>query len=113
MRPSLGRLYVRHIKDCYGRTVTFREGRYKLCLVESENYLMRFDRYVEPSPVRAQMVASPADYDWSRFHRNANLREDSLVYGTPYQRLGSRASAAGFVMNSPRARLVLQSTRSR
>lgn len=38
------------------------------------------------------MVAAPADYAWSSFHRNANLVEDSLVRPHPiYMALGEDA----------------------
>ena len=68
------------------------EGRYKACLVQSNDYLMRCYRYIELNPVRARMVAAPADYAWSSFHRNANLAEDSLVRPHPiYMALGEDA----------------------
>jgi putative transposase len=86
---SLGRRYVRYVNDLHRRTGTLWEGRYKSCLVASDNYLMRCYRYIELNPVRAHMVASPDDYEWSSFHRNANLREDSLVRPHPtYLALG-------------------------
>jgi putative transposase len=89
---SLGRRYVRYINDRHRRTGTLWEGRYKSCLVASDNYLMRCYRYIELNPVRAQMVASPNDYEWSSFHRNATLREDSLVHSHPtYLSLGINA----------------------
>ena len=89
---SLGRRYVRYVNDRYRRTGTLWEGRYKACLVQSNEYLMRCYRYIELNPVRARMVAAPADYAWSSFHRNANLVEDSLVRPHPvYMALGGDA----------------------
>jgi len=34
-------------------------------LVEDEAYLLQLYRYIELNPVRAGMVAQPADYYWS------------------------------------------------
>jgi putative transposase len=40
MMQDLGRRYVRHVNDRYGRTGSLWEGRFKACLVESERYLL-------------------------------------------------------------------------
>jgi len=40
MMQSLGRLYVRYFNYSYKRTGTLWEGRYKSCLVQSEEYLL-------------------------------------------------------------------------
>jgi putative transposase len=62
LMQSLGRRYVRYVNDQYRRTGTLWEGRYKSCLVQDETYLLRCYRYIELNPVRAGMVADPADY---------------------------------------------------
>ncbi len=76
---SLGRRYVRYVNDRYRRTGTLWEGRYKACLVDSEAYLLRCYRYIELNPLRARMVANPADYRWSSFACNALAIADSLI----------------------------------
>jgi putative transposase len=38
------------------------EGRYKACPVDTETYFLQCLRYIELNPVRARMVADPADY---------------------------------------------------
>jgi putative transposase len=58
----LGRYYVQYFNYCYQRTGTLWEGRYKATLIDSELYLLTCMRYIELNPVRAGMVASPADY---------------------------------------------------
>jgi putative transposase len=68
---ALGRRYVRYVNDRYHRTGTLWEGRYKACLVDTESYLLRCYRYIELNPLRARMVAAPADYPWSSFASNA------------------------------------------
>ena len=75
----LGRRYVRYVNDRYHRTGTLWEGRYKSCLVDSEDYLLRCYRYIELNPVRARMVAEPVDYAFSSHAHNARGRFDRLV----------------------------------
>jgi putative transposase len=56
MMQSLGRYYVRYINQTYHRTGTLWEGRYKSSLVDSDNYFLIVARYIEFTPVRAEMV---------------------------------------------------------
>jgi len=86
---ALGRRYVRYINDRYDRTGTLWEGRYKACLVDDAAYLLSCYRYVELNPMRAAMVANPADYVGSSFRANAFGIHDPLVRPHPcYQTLG-------------------------
>ena len=71
LMQSLGRYYVGYINHKYKRTGTLWQGRYKSTLVGSDQYLLTVSRYIELNPVRARMVAHPAEYPWSSFHRNA------------------------------------------
>jgi putative transposase len=80
---ALGRRYVRYVNDRYHRTGTLWEGRYKACLVDSESYLLRCYRYIELNPVRAHMVASPADYPWSSYASNAQAMASPLIRPHP------------------------------
>jgi len=75
----LGRYYVQYFNYCYQRTGTLWEGRYKATLIDSELYLLTCMRYIELNPVRAGMIASPADYRWSSYHYNALGQPDELV----------------------------------
>src|SRR6187402_2214312 len=61
----LGRHYVRYFNHRYGRTGTLFEGRFRSSLVQSQNYLLACQRYIELNPVRARMVSNPAHYVWS------------------------------------------------
>ena len=68
---TLSSYYVRYINQTYDRTGTLWEGRYKSCLVDSEDYFLLVSRYIELNPVRARMVKHPSEYPWSSFHANA------------------------------------------
>ena len=68
------------------------EGRYKAHLVADDDHLLRCYRYIELNPVRAAMVAHPADYPWSSYGHNALDRPDPLIHLHPcYTRLGNTA----------------------
>ncbi|RXR06569.1 transposase [Pseudoxanthomonas composti] len=83
LMQSMGRRYVRYINDRYARTGTLWEGRYKSCPVQDETYLLRCYRYIELNPVRAGMVADPADYRWSSHAGNALGMADALIQPHP------------------------------
>jgi len=67
----VGRYYVRHFNHRYQRTGTLYEGRFKSSIVQSRNYLLACQRYIELNPVRAGMVGDPADYSWSSYRAHA------------------------------------------
>lgn len=79
---GLGRRFVRYFNDRWCRTGTLWEGRYKSCAVDSDAHLLACYRYVEFNPVRAAMVAHPAQYRWSSYAANAMGLADPLV--TPH-----------------------------
>jgi putative transposase len=92
MMQSLGRMYVSYFNYTYKRTGTLWEGRYKACLVQSEQYLMEVYRYIELNPVRASMVTDPADYSWSSYQCNALGKKSSMLTEHPlYLGLGQNA----------------------
>ena len=65
LMQRLGRSYVRLFNARHGRSGTLWEGRYKACLVDSEDYVLRCHRYIELNPVRARLIDNPASYRWS------------------------------------------------
>ena len=93
MMQDLGRKYVRYINRTYRRTGTLWEGRYKASLVDSEAYLLTCMRYIEMNPLRAGMVDSPGDYNWSSYLGNAQGKNDKIIETHPvYQSLGTTES---------------------
>lgn len=82
MMQTIGRRYVGRFNFLYKRTGTLWEGRYKAALVDTELYLFACLRYIELNPVRACMVATPADYRWSSHHANAFGDVDPII--TPH-----------------------------
>ena len=82
MMKHLGQRYVQYVNRTYRRTGTLWEGRFRSCLAQSEGYVLACYRYIELNPVRAGMVAHPADYPWSSFRANGQGGRDALL--TPH-----------------------------
>jgi len=76
---SVGIRYVRYFNTTYERTGGLWDGRYKACLVNTDRYLRNCYRYIELNPVRANIVANPADWPWSSHHLHAFGKPDRLI----------------------------------
>ena len=89
LMKALGQRYVQSINRSYRRSGTLWEGRFRSCLTQDETYLLACQRYIELNPVRAGMVAHPAEYRWSSYRANAQGETNALVqpHGL-YQSLG-------------------------
>ena len=83
MMQRLGQRYVRAVNRTYRRTGTLWEGRYKAGLVDTGRYLLSCMRYIELNPVRANMVAHPADYAWSSYRHNGQGSPDKGIKPHP------------------------------
>jgi putative transposase len=92
LMKALNQRYTQYFNWRYGRTGSVWEGRYKSCLVQGERYLLICQRYIELNPVRAGMVALPAQYRWSSYRANAQGMNDELLSPhSVYLRLGHDA----------------------
>ena len=80
---KLGQKYVQHFNRVHKRTGTLWEGRFRSFIVDSETYFLRCHRYIEMNPVRAGMVARPAEYGWSSYRANAQGEASSLLEAHP------------------------------
>ena len=87
---ALGRRYVQHVNDRYGRTGTLWDSRYRSSLVDTDAYLLMCMRYIELNPVPAGIVRDPGDYPWSSYRANAFGDADPLIRPhATWQALGS------------------------
>ena len=92
LMQKLGRQYVGVFNARHGRTGTLWEGRYKACLVDGADYLLRCVRYIDLNPVRARMTDDPTQFAWSSCAGLCALREDALLTPHPVQQaLGAAA----------------------
>jgi len=70
---QLGGIYTQKFNRRHNQVGHVFQGRYKSILVEKYNYLLELCRYIVLNPVRARLVASPADYSWSSYGATAGL----------------------------------------
>ncbi len=82
MMQDVGRRYVQYFNREYQRSGTLWEGRFKSCLVHSDDTLLALYKYIELNPVRAGMVNDPAAYHWSSYQVNGLGKKSALC--TPH-----------------------------
>jgi len=90
LMKGLGQRYVQYVNRSYRRSGTLWEGRFRSCPTQEERYLLACQRYIELNPVRAKIVAHPAEYTWSSYRANAQGQVDTLLKPHPlFEALGS------------------------
>ena len=83
LMKSVMQVYAQYFNHRYQHGGAVWRGRYKSCNVQTEDYFLACQRYIELNPVRAGMVGFPGNYRWSSYRCNAEGRADALV--TPHQ----------------------------
>jgi putative transposase len=78
-----GRYFVQHVNDRYQRQGSLWQGRYRATLVDPDALLLAVSRYIETNAVRAKLVDTAEDYDWSSYAANALGADDALTH--PHQ----------------------------
>lgn len=118
MMQALGRSYVRYFNTRHARTGTLWEGRYRSTLIQADRYLLACMVYIDLNPVRAGMVADPADYPWSSHLFYVGRRSDKLVTphplfwelgNTPFARDAAYAELVGSGISSEKERALTES----
>jgi putative transposase len=72
---------MRHINGVYTQAFNRRhdkvghlfQGRFNAILVDRDAYLLQVSRYVERNPLRAGLVAAPADWLWSSYRAHVGI----------------------------------------
>ena len=82
MLQAVGRRYVRNFNDQHERTGTLWDGRYRCAVLQAQRYLLPTMVDLDLGPVRADLVASAAEYPWSSHCHYIGRRTDRLV--TPH-----------------------------
>lgn len=72
---QLNGVYTQDFNRHHGRVGHLFQGRFKAILVEKDAYLLELCRYVVLNPVRANMVQSTKDWEWSSYRATAGLEE--------------------------------------
>ena len=81
-RANLSRL-MRHVNGVYTQRYNRRhdkvghlfQGRLKAILVDRDAYFLEVCRYVDLNPVRAGLVKSPQDWNWSSYRAHMGLED--------------------------------------
>jgi putative transposase len=90
----LGTKYVGYFNRRHARTGTLFEGRFKSSVIDTDTYWFTCMRYVELNPVRAGLVADPADYRWSSYRSNGlGVHDHLIVPHFLYTALGESAAS--------------------
>ena len=71
LMKHLGQRFVQYVNRKHLRSGPLWGGRFRSCVVDSDEYLMCCYRYIELNPVRAGMVRAPAEFEWSSYRTNA------------------------------------------
>ncbi len=78
MKRLAGR-QTRFVNKQENRTGSLWDGRYKMSIVDSDQYFLQCCRYIELNPVRAKMVIRPENYRWSSYRENTGLSSSGTV----------------------------------
>jgi hypothetical protein len=70
---QLNGVYTQMSNRRHGRVGHLFQGRYKAILVDADSYLRELTRYVVLNPVRAEMVAEPAEWPWSSYRATVGI----------------------------------------
>jgi putative transposase len=82
MKRVAGR-QTRYVNTLEKRTGSLWEGRFKSSPISTDEYLLACCRYVELNPVRAGIVADPAEYQWSSYGGRIGIRKDGWLDADP------------------------------
>jgi putative transposase len=94
--------YAVYFNDRYARTGTLWEGRFRSAIIGSDVYLFACHRYIDCNPVRAGLVADPANYPWSSHRHYASGRPDPLITRhSMFRRMSGEAYRSMFSLPLP------------
>ena len=85
--------FVRRFNKVTDRKGHLWEGRFRSTLIEQETAFFRSMAYVDLNPVRAGMVATPADYPWSAHAALRTEDTDAIALHDLYLELGAEPAA--------------------
>jgi hypothetical protein len=71
----LNGVYTQWFNHRHDRVGHLLQGRFKAILVEKESHLLELARYIVLNPVRAKMVRSVRDWQWSSYRATAGETE--------------------------------------
>lgn len=86
---KLNLAYYHYVKKRYGLVGHLWQGRYKSQAVGKDEYFIQCGKYIELNPIRAGLVVSPEQYQYSSYRYYSLGEPDFLVSDDPfYQTIG-------------------------
>jgi putative transposase len=82
MKRVAGR-QTRYVNMLERRSGSLWEGRFKSSTISTDEYLLACCRYVELNPIRAGLVADPAEYQWSSYRERIGMSKDGWLDEDP------------------------------
>ena len=70
--------YTKGMNKRFNRVGSLFQGRFKAVLVDSEEYLAHLVRYIHLNPVKAELVKTMQEWEFSSFHEYAGIRNGTL-----------------------------------
>ncbi len=75
--------YFHYYRKKYGFNGHFWQDRFKDSRVDTDSYLLQCGKYIELNPVRAGIVESPEEYEFSSYRYYAFGEQDILITPNP------------------------------
>jgi putative transposase len=75
--------HVRRYHKHYGGCGHVWGGRYKSFIIQKDRYLLTVIRYIESNPVRAGLVSSARDWNWSSHNERVGESAEAIIDDPP------------------------------
>ena len=76
---SINQAYTRYFNYTYHKTGHLWQGRYKSLVITKDRYLFDCINYIDCNPVRAKMVSTPLEYQWSSYKTRTLGSDNSFI----------------------------------
>ncbi len=96
--------YTTYFNVKHKRAGHLLQGRYKAVLVQADTYAAELSRYIHLNPVRAKMVPSPEEYQWSGTTGNICSRLSEKKALTLLQVRSHRPSSGAMILSGTSGR---------
>jgi len=95
---SLSLAYTKAMNRRYNRVGSLFQGRFQAKWVDREVYLHHLVQYIHLNPVKAEIVKTPEDWEFSSYREYAGLRQGTLPKMESIRsRLGSEEQYRSFL----------------
>ncbi len=76
---KINMLYAIYFNQKYNLIGHLFQGRYRSELIDQDKYMLEISRYIHLNPVRANLVQTPEEYQWSSYKMYIGLRKETLI----------------------------------